>query len=223
MPVPMVYLFLGPDLTAKDKAIAQLKASLIKDDKAVYFDVEHLDALGLPADALKKALITLPVMSPKRLVILRNVHKLKTADIAVLTAFVNAPSDKTELILESHEGALKADFKAVVAKAKVTVTGALSQDNVFDMTKLMQQARLKEALGMLDRFYGQGTHPLQIMGGLVWFWGKEGRHLPKDRFERGLKALEEADVNIKRSRFNPNFAVEKLVVELTGLLTSRSA
>ena len=42
----------------------------------------------------------------------------------------------------------------------------------------------------------------------------------KERFERGLKALEEADLNIKRSRLEPRYAVEKLVVEL-GLLLRR--
>ena len=56
------------------------------------------------------------------------------------------------------------------------------------------------------------------MGALVWYWGKEGKACGKERFERGLKALEEADLNIKRSRLDPQYAVEKLVVEL-GLLT----
>jgi DNA polymerase III delta subunit len=92
---------------------------------------------------------------------------------------------------------------------------------VFDMTKLIAAGRPKDALKMLSDFYSEGVHPLQIMGGLVWFWGKEGRLLQKEKFERGLKALEEADLNIKRSRLDPEYAVEKLVVELTGLLSSR--
>ena len=63
------------------------------------------------------------------------------------------------------------------------------------------------------------------IGGLYWlrgksFTGKEGKTLGKERFERGLKALEEADLNIKRSRLNPQHAVEKAVVEL-GLLLRR--
>jgi DNA polymerase III delta subunit len=73
---------------------------------------------------------------------------------------------------------------------------------------------------MLDGFYRADVHPLQVMGALVWYWGKEGRHLGKERFGRGLKALEEADLNIKRSRLDPQYAVEKLVVEL-GLLFCR--
>ena len=214
----MVYLLLGEDLNAKDSTITHIKSTVVQDVKALHFDVEHLDALSLPADTLKKALITLPVFSLKRVVIVRNVHKLKAADIAVLTAFVQRPQDSIELILESGEAALKVDFKDITANAKVSVFGQDKAGSVFDMTKLMQRTQLKDALHLLDRFYTEGTHPLQVMGALVWFWGKEGKLLPKDRFERGLKALEEADVNIKRSRLNPEYAVEKVVVELTGLL-----
>jgi len=92
--------------------------------------------------------------------------------------------------------------------------------NVFDMTKLITARRSGDALKMLDGFYRDNVHPLKIMGALVWYWGKEGKALGPERFERGLKALEEADLNIKRSRLNPQYAVEKLVVEL-GLLLNR--
>ena len=54
----------------------------------------------------------------------------------------------------------------------------------------------------------------------LWYWGKEGKLQGKEVFKRGLKALEEADLNIKRSRLDPQYAVEKLVVEL-GLLLRR--
>ena len=70
---------------------------------------------------------------------------------------------------------------------------------------------------MMNEFYNQGMYPLQMMGALVWYWGKEGRALGPQRFERGLKALEEADLNIKRSRLLPEYAIEKLVVELVEL------
>ena len=70
---------------------------------------------------------------------------------------------------------------------------------------------------MLHGFYNQGMYPLQMMGALVWYWGKEGKALGPQRFEKGLKALEEADLNIKRSRFLPEYALEKLIVELVEL------
>ena len=90
----------------------------------------------------------------------------------------------------------------------------------LDMTKLITARRSADALKMLNGFYTDNVSPLRIMPALVWYWGKEGKHLGRERFERGLKALEEADLNIKRSRLDPQYAVEKLVVEL-GLLLRR--
>lgn len=214
----MNYLLTGDDLKAKDAKVSQIKSKLFKDGSALNFDFELLDAVGMPVDTLKKALITLPVINPKRLVLVRNAHKLKTADAAVLMEFLKHPRDHVDIIVETSEGALKGELKEAASVCTVTSTGQVSAGNVFDMTKHMAAGRTKEALALLNGFYAAGTHPLQIMGGLVWFWGKEGRPLGKAKFEYGLNALEEADLNIKRSRLNPEYAVEKVVVELTELL-----
>ena len=217
----MVYLLLGDDLRSKDAKIAQIRSKFFKDSQSLNFDLESLDAQGLPPDTLKKALITLPVISLKRLVLMRNIHKLKPADVLVLKQFLLKPADHLDLILESSETSFKGELKDIAAFCQTNIFDTLPRGNVFDMTKLMSSGRAKEALNMLSGFYAEGTHPLQIMGSLVWFWGKEGKVLKKDQFERGLKALEEADLNIKRSRLEPEYAVEKVVVELTGLLSSR--
>jgi DNA polymerase III delta subunit len=217
----MVYLLLGEDLKAKDARIAQIKSQFFKDLQALNFDYEALDGQGLSSDTLKKALITLPVIAPKRLVLLRNVHKLKPPDAAVLTQYVQQPSPHCDLVLETSEPALKGDLSELAARCSVSVFGEAEKGNVFDMTKLMEAGRAKEALKMLGGFYSQGTHPLQIMGGLVWFWGKSGRKLPQAKFEQGLEMLEQADLNIKRSRLDPEYAVEKVVVELTELFSRR--
>ncbi len=212
----MVYLLLGEDLKAKDAKITQIKTQFFKDLQALNFDFEGLDGQGLVADVLKKALITLPVLAPKRLILLRNVHKLKPADAAVLKQYVTNPSAHVDLILETSEIALKGDLD-IAAHCTVSVFGGKEKGNVFDMTKLIEAGRAKDALKMLGGFYSEGTHPLQIMGGLVWFWGKSGRKLSAQKFEQGLKSLEQADLNIKRSRLDPEYAVEKVVVELTEL------
>lgn len=215
----MVYLLLGADLKAKDARIAAIKSSLFKSSEAHVFDLEALDAAGIPPDALKKALITLPVINPKRLVVLRNAHKLKTDDLASLRRFVISPSDHVDLVLESSEGAMKADWKDIVPLCSSQVFALPAKPNVFDMTKLMTAGKQKDALNMLSGFLADGTHPLQILGGLAWFWAKDGRRLAPECFESGLKSLEEADLNIKRSRLDEYFAVEKAVVELCGLLS----
>lgn len=217
----MVYLLLGEDLKAKDARIVQIKSKFALNADSLHFDLESLDAIGLGPDALKKALITLPVLLPKRLVVVRNVHKLKPADAVMLVQFSKNPPAHADIVLESGETELKGELKALPALCQTTVLGGPAAGNVFDMTRLMSAARAKDALAMLNNFYREGTHPLQIMGALVWFWGKEGRSLTQERFEHGLQVLEEADLNIKRSRLNPEYAVEKAVVELIGLFARR--
>jgi DNA polymerase III delta subunit len=217
----MIYLFLGDDLPAKDAGIAEIKNKFFKNSQeALNFDFDNLDARELGTDTLKQAFLTLPVIAPHRLIILRQVHKLKSADIQVLINFCQKPAKHCDVILESTENMLKGDLKDLTLLSKAVVMARPEGPNVFDMTKLITAHRSNEALKMLDGFYREDVHPLQIMGALVWYWGKEGKLLGKERFERGLKALEEADLNIKRSRLNPQYAVEKLVVEL-GLLFRR--
>ncbi|MBI3314604.1 MAG: hypothetical protein HYZ86_01505 [Candidatus Omnitrophica bacterium] len=213
----MVYLFLGDDLARKDTQISSLKKTFFKNPQAVFFDYESLDTITLSVDILKKSLITLPVLSAKRLVVVRNVHQLKAADIAVLSAFLKKPPGHVDLVLESAEVALKGELKGHAASCRRVVFSTASPGNAFDMARLMTAGKAKEALKMLNGLYDHGTHPLQVMGALVWYWGKEGRGLGTDKFERGLKALEEADLNIKRTRLKPEYAVEKAVVELMAI------
>ena len=217
----MIYLFLGDDLSAKDARITEIKNKFFKNSQeALAFDFDNLDAKELGTDTLKQAFLTLPVIAPHRLIIVRQIHKLKSADIQVLTNFCQKPAKYCDVILESTENTLKGDLKDLPLYCKGVVMGKAEGPNVFDMTRLITSNRSGDALKMLDGFYTENVHPLQIMGALVWYWGKEGKACGKERFERGLKALEEADLNIKRSRLNPQYAVEKLVVEL-GLLLRR--
>lgn len=214
----MITLFLGDDLPAVDARITEIKNTFFKDvPQALAFDLDNLDASQLGPDALKKALLSLPVIASRRLIIVRQIHKLKSEGVGVLLNFCQKPAKHCDLILESSEKTLKGDLKDLPLYAKGEVLARPQGPNVFDMTKLITAHRSGEALKMLDGFYHADVHPLQIMGALVWYWGKEGKNLGKQRFEQGLKALQEADLNIKRSRLESRYAVEKLVVEL-GLL-----
>ena len=81
------------------------------------------------------------------------------------------------------------------------------------MPRAMSSRNAGEALKILDELLESNVHPLQIMGGLVWYWGKERERLSPQSFYKGLTALEEADLNIKRSRLKPEHAVEKVLFD----------
>ena len=125
---------------------------------------------------LKQAFLTLPVIAPHRLIILRQIHKLKSADIQVLINFCQKPAKHCDLILESTENTLKGDLKDLPLYAKGVVLGKPEGPNVFDMTKLITAHRSGDALKMLDGFYRDGCASLADHGclGVVLGQGRQG-------------------------------------------------
>src|SRR5690348_5611203 len=108
----MIYLFLGDDLAAKTARIAEIKQKFFKGTpEALAFDLENLDACELKSQALAQAFAALPVIAPHRLIILRQVHKLRSADAQVLLKFCQKPAKHCDLVLESGEKTLKGELQ----------------------------------------------------------------------------------------------------------------
>ena len=123
------------------------------------------------------------------------------------------------LVLESSEVTEKDSFvKKVKPFAEIVSFSVEKRSNVFDMTRAMSYKKPADALKILSGLISEGSHPLQIMGGLVWFWGKAGQRIGMQKYEKGLRALQDADLDIKRSRLKPDYAMEVLVVKLCTLL-----
>jgi len=124
------------------------------------------------------------------------------------------------LILDSDEASPKNSFlKNISSFAKVMRFGSDAvKMNVFDMTRRMENRDSPGALKILEKLMSGGDHPLQIIGGLIWFWGKSKNRLSGDQFKKGLLVLQEADLNIKRSRIKPEYAVEIAVTKLSSLI-----
>jgi len=218
-PFPMHYLLAGDDIARKEEKLIELKAGLLKPKDAQNFDYESLDGAKVDAGTLKKALMSLPVIAACRLVVIRNGHKLNTQNKNMIIDFVAYQQKHCTLILDSHEWTPShALVKALKPKVRIFEFAGERKANVFDMTRAMTSRRQPEALKILERLLSEGNHPLQLMGGMIWSWGKMRGRVPQERFEQGLQYLQEADLNIKRSRLKPEFAVELAVVKLCELL-----
>ena len=215
----MIYLLLGEDISTKDKHIAQIRAKWSDSSDALQFDYEVLHATKLDPAVLKKTLLALPVIAPERLVVIRSIQDLSAQNQGIILDFIKAKNTKTTLILDSDETSLK---DALISKirplAKVMSAQQAVLKNVFDMTKAMSARNMTEALKILSQLLEDGIHPLQIMGGLVWFWGKSKVRLSKENFKKGLLVLQEGDLNIKRSRLRQDYALEVVVTKLCYLI-----
>ena len=216
----MIYLLLGEDGEAKEQKISEIKAECLTSDDALKLDYEYLHGSKVDPAILKKALIALPAIAGKRLILIRTVGKLNIQNKKILLDFIQSENKHVVLILDSDETSSKNTFlQKISAVAKVIRVGrGAVKPNVFDMTKRMENCDSTGALKVLEYLMSSGDHPLQIMGGLVWFWGKSKNRLSADRFKKGLLILQEADLNIKRSRIKPEYAVEIVVTKLSSLI-----
>lgn len=215
----MITIFLGDNPVAKDQKIEGIRAKVLPDADALQFDYEILHAVKLDTDDLKKSLLILPVISQKRLIVIRNAHKLSAAHQKILSEFFSTKPKHVELIFDSEAEDVKGKFFTQCKKsAKTYRFSSDPQANVFDMTRAMSARNPGKALKILSELLAEGNHPLQIIGALIWFWGKSKNQMSRERFKEGLDDLKEADLNIKRSRLSPEQAVELLVVKLSSLI-----
>ena len=210
----MTYLFLGEDTASKDLKIGELKNKFLPSADALKFDYEVLYAQKLEPQALKQALISLPILAKERLVVIRECHKLSPPNKDLILAYLRNPGC-CELVLDSDKWDADDSFVRKLGRAvKVTSFKKEAPLNVFNLTRAIAFKKTGEALKILSALLFHGEQPLQIMGGLVWYWKDARRKLSLEQFKKGLLALQEADLNIKRSRLKPEHALEILVVKL---------
>lgn len=216
----MIYLFWGEDRAAKEKRIIEIKKKNLTSADALKFDYDLHHGLKLDPVVLKKTLLSLPAISKRRLILIRAVEKLSTQNKKIILDFIQTKSRYAVLILDLDEALPKNNFFNKVTKVAEAVCfgRGVPKENVFDMTRAMEGRDSSGALKILNQLLNEGNHPLQIMGGLVWFWGKSKNRLSGDQFKKGLQVLQEADLNIKRSRLKPEHAVEIAVTKMSLLL-----
>ncbi|MDP2653695.1 MAG: hypothetical protein Q8Q08_06650 [Candidatus Omnitrophota bacterium] len=214
----MIYIFLGEDEAAKSSRIDQIKKETLPDPDARSFDYEILYAPKLNPVTLKQSLIALPAIARKRLVLLKECHRLTEDNQAILASFAAASHEHLVLILESSRLEPGSPFvQRLKPYAKIIATQTAPEINVFTVTKAMEAGQPAQALKLLFEIMERGEKPVQILGGLVWFWSKKRALVPADVYQEGLRVLQETDLNVKRTRLRPEFALEEAVVKLGGL------
>jgi len=215
----MIIFLLGEDKDRRDARIEEIRKEYLLSPEARNFDHDVLYAHKLEPQELKKSLISFPALAPRRLIFIHECHKLTAPLKDMIAEFAESDQAHAVLVMISAQiGAGDSFVRKLKSRARVEDWGKEGKQNVFDMTRAMTRRRAPEALKILSALLSEGAHPLQIMGGLVWFWGKTRPRLSAENFQKGLEALQGADLNIKRSRIKPDMAVEVAVVKLCELM-----
>jgi DNA polymerase III delta subunit len=215
----MAYLLLGEAGPKKNQRICDIRDKILPTADARQLDYEILDAKKITPAVLKERLLALPTSAPHRLVVLQDVQELVEYNQTLLLEFLSSNPDHLVLIMTADSLAEKTGFgKQLRALAQVVDFGQPKSGSVFDMTRALERRQHAEALVCLNGLLSVGQHPLQLIGGMIWFWRQKKGRISDTKFMEGLEALQEADLNIKRSRVPPDYAMEMLVVKLGMLL-----
>lgn len=215
----MHYAFIGEDQRLKDEKIALLRQELLPSPDAQKFDGDSIDSYKLSAEEFKKPLMALPAVALHRVIVIRNAEKLNQQHKDILFEFFKSDQKTTIVIIDAQWSAKDKFLKKITPFVKVEECAVVPAENIFAVTRMMSSGQNVKALKILHDILDEGQHPLQIMGGMVWFWGNTARgRLSQEKFEKGLLFLQEADLNIKRSRLAPYYALEVLIAKLCVLL-----
>ncbi len=124
--VPAVVLFVGDEARLVDRGLARLRDAVVPAAQRD-FNEDRLRADDLDAPRLEDSLRTLPVLGGRRLVIVRDAHRLEDrgakveAMQAVLLAYVEAPADATVLALTAEKVDRRLKLWKTVEKAGLVV------------------------------------------------------------------------------------------------------
>ena len=217
----MHYLFLGPDSALRDEKLNQLKANLFPTADAQQMDFERLDGHKLSSEALKVALTSVPALAVRRLVLISRAEKLSKENLLTIEKFLSDSPENPVLFLEASAWDMKSGSRKAI-RARLQVIGGLEKEgrNVFDMMDLVCAGNTAEALMLLRELLGRGEEEERMLGAMVWSWSHKMRgRTSADRYKKGLLFLQEADHNLKRSRFpSREQALETAVVKLSSML-----
>lgn len=211
-------VLLGETTAAKEKKIADIKKKILTTSEAYDFDYEILYGIKLNHDILRKALLALPAVASKRVVFIRDAQKLDEHNREIILDFAQSKPNHVELILDFGVNESNSFIDALRSLSQFTDFSQGKKQDTFDVTRAIVARKPTQALQILSDILAQGMPPLFVLAGIVGFWGTQRMRVRKDNFHKGLRLLEEADLNIKRSRLDPDQALEILVVKLSTLV-----
>lgn len=215
LPDRQAYLLLGRDFFAKEKKTGLIKQELFK-GKGSVFDLEVFWAKELRLPKLSEALRRTPGPCGSRLLIIKEIDKLDPSCRDALLAFLKNPFKGVNLILDCDREELKDEFIARLSRwCKVMSFKGEPAVDVFGLGRAIAGRMPAMALKILNQLLLAGEKAPRILGFLVWQWKKLQGGLSAQDFRRGLRLLQEADLNIKRGRLKPDFALEILVTKLS--------
>ncbi len=207
-----VYLFIGQDSLSKDIRLKKLKEEFL-DPHTQYFNLDVLYAKELNLKGLQERLLCLPLRAKKRMVIIKDSQNLKEEIKEFIMKYVKKPLSKILLVLDINKYATHDEFiKQISRYSQVCRFKEDVQLNTFGLSRAIDSKKSNYAIWVLSQLLRNGEKPERILGGLRYSWENNSADIFQARKKMAL--LLACDIDIKTGRIRPDFALEKLVVNL---------
>lgn len=209
----MIYLFIGEDELSKQEEIRQVKSRLLTRNLES-FNYESYYARELSLSLLKESLSRLPLRDKQRLLVIKDILRLKAAPQEYLLSQIKSLPDNLVIILEMANSPRERNsfLSGLMAYAKIKYFRVKKELNAFHLARAIEKKQAEYALSMLMDLFRAGEKSERILGALryqfsAWPAGTSRR----DRF---MRLLLEADLNLKTGRIKPALALELLIIKL---------
>lgn len=212
----LVYLFIGQDSFSKDIRLNRIKEEFLNKNTQ-HFNLDILYARELKLLNLQERLLSLPVKSKKRIVVIKDSQNLKEEVKEFILSYVKKPEESIVLILDVDKSSPRDDFtRQLIRYAEVCRFRESVNLDAFTLSRSIDFKKTGHALWVLSQLFENGEKPERILGGLRYSWENSvSRSLET---KRKLKALLNCDIDIKTGRLRADFALERLVVRLCGFV-----
>jgi DNA polymerase III delta subunit len=217
----MHYLLLGTDISLKDTQLQKIKREFFPDGDSFRMDCETLDGFKLSNEKLKIALLSLPALAERRLIIVRHAERLSKENLELLEDFLKSTQTHASVVLDAAMWEAKSEARKNILLAVRTIgREEAAGANVFDMMDLVGRGDAVRALGVLKDVIDRDGEPERVLGGMLWSWSNKVKpRVPAVKYKKGLLILQEADHQLKRVRFpDREYALEIALVKLFYLL-----
>lgn len=211
----MVYLLIGQDSLSKNIQIKRLRHEFLTKELE-HFNLDTLFAKELTLKSLQERLLSLPVKSSHRIIVIKEAQNLREDIKSFILKFVAKPNRQIILVLDVSSPHNQDEFiNRIYKHAKVFHFKEVLPPDTFTLSRQISLRRADYALRVLNQLIKNGERPERILGGLRYTWERD--NLPRLEMRRRLRLLLNCDIDIKTGKLKPVFALERLIINLCGL------
>ena len=209
----MIYLFIGEDELAKQEKIQSFKKQLFP--QAVEpFNYDVFSAKELTLFLFKEALHRIPLSAKSRLLVIKDMLKLKTDIQEYCLSHAKALPDTITIIFDAGRMPREENkfLNEMLKIAKVVNFKAAESSNAFGLARVIERKQPEHALTILADLFSAGEKAERILGALRYQLVKHSVTLEDKK--KKINLLLETDMSLKTGKLKPEFALEVLVVKL---------